>query len=88
MKTRFCVVPDPILADGTIDDVAAILRPDDPALPYVLGRTGVASAPVFETSLSWDDLAEHGFPDDAAKTGARVRAAPGYKVAEEPDPYE
>lgn len=88
MKTRFCIVPDPISADGEPDDVAAILRPDDPELPLLLGRTGIASTPVFETDLSWEALLKTGQPNDAKKTGNRVKAAPGYAVEEEPDPFE
>jgi hypothetical protein len=87
VKTRFCIIPDPILADGTADDVAAILRPDDPELPLVLGRTGIANSPVFETSLSWEALLETGQPSDAKRTGDRVQAAPGYAVEEAPDPF-
>jgi hypothetical protein len=85
--TRFCVVPDPIAEDGESDDVAAILAPDDPELPQVLGRTGIASTPVFETSLSWDVLLESGFPPDATKTSERIHAADGFDVSEEDDPY-
>lgn len=88
MKTRFCIVLDPISADGGPEDVAAILRPDDPELPLLLGRSGIASTPVFETDLSWEALLKTGQPDDAKKTGDRVKAAPGYTVEEEPDPFE
>jgi hypothetical protein len=88
MPTRFCVIPDPIFPDGTQDDVAAIFAPDDPELPTVLGSTGIESTPVFETAFSFEWLGEHGFPKDARKTGERIRAAPGFTVQPEPDPYD
>lgn len=87
MATRFCVIPDPILANGTIDDLAAYFTPDDPELPIALGRTGIESTPVFETSFPFSKLEEIGFPDDAHKTHERVNASPGFEVGPESDPY-
>jgi hypothetical protein len=63
----------------------AILRPEDPELPHVLGRTGIASVAVYQTALSWNELERQGFPQDAVKTTDRVDAAPGYDVGDEPD---
>ena len=85
--TRYCIVPDPILEDGTMSDVAEVYRPDDPRLPIVLGRTGIESTPVFSTSWTWERLSEEGHADDAQLTGERVFAAPGWPVEPEPDPY-
>jgi hypothetical protein len=59
----------------------------DPQLPIVLGSTSVESTPVFETKVPFGQLSARGFPDDARKTGARVKAAEGFKVGLEPDPY-
>ena len=87
MATRFCVIPDPIFPDGTQDDVAAFFTPEDPQLPVVLGSTGIESTPVFETDASFARLLEIGFPADAVKTEDRVKAAPGFPVSPESDPY-
>jgi hypothetical protein len=87
MATRFCVIPDPVLPDGELDDVAAFFAPEDPQLPLVLGSTGIESTPVFETEWAFGRLLEEGFPEDARKTGERVRAAPGFDVGPESDPY-
>jgi hypothetical protein len=87
MPTRFCVVPDAIRADGTIDDCHAYFSPEDPELPISLGRTGIESTPVFETEMTFAQLLERGFPDDAVKTDERVNAARGYPVGPESDPF-
>jgi hypothetical protein len=87
MATRFCVIPDPIFPDGGQDDVAAFFTPEDPELRTVLGSTGIESTPVFETALSFAELQERGFPEDARKTGERVKAAEGYEVGADEDPY-
>jgi hypothetical protein len=87
MATRFCVIPDPIFPDGEQDDTAAYFGPDDPELPIVLGSTGIESTPVFETESPFELLLQRGFPDDARKTAERIRAAEGFAVEPEPDPY-
>jgi hypothetical protein len=53
----------------------------------VLGSTGIESTLVFETAFGFEWLREHGFPEDARKTGERVRAAPGFEVGPDSDPY-
>jgi len=87
MATRFCIVLDPIYADGTQSDLHEILRPDDPRLVHLLGTTGIESTPVLETDEPFERLLEIGLPDDARKTDQRVTAAPGYDVAPESDPF-
>jgi hypothetical protein len=55
----------------------------------VLGATGIASTPIFETTLAFEALTEIGFQREfVQKTSARVYAAPGYAVEEEQDPYD
>jgi hypothetical protein len=89
IRTRFCVVPDPIFPDGESNDLAAFFVPEDPKLPLVLGATGIASTPIFETTLAFEALTEIGFQREfVQKTSARVYAAPGYAVEEEQDPYD
>lgn len=77
------VIPDMIDASGE-DDGWTVFEASDPELPHALGRTGIASAMVYD--CPFDDIHDIEDFDALVPTGVRVAAAEGYVVEEEPDP--